>query len=74
MQDFDDVAVEYSDQGTKKFCSTGNGGPVGKEGATKETPCRALGIHVQQASTDRLTSSSWGPDESLDAHRAYRRT
>lgn len=58
VQDFDDVAVEYTDQGAKKFCSTGNGGPGGKEGATKETPYRAFGIHVQQASTDRLTSSS----------------
>jgi hypothetical protein len=35
---------------------------------------RALGIHVQRASTDRLTSSFWGPDESSDGHRASRRT
>jgi hypothetical protein len=54
--------VKDADHWAKKFCSTGNGGPGRKEGTTEETPYGALGIHVQHASTDRVTSFSWDPD------------
>jgi hypothetical protein len=74
VQHFDSVAVKDGDDGARKVSGTGNGDPGGKEGTTKEIPYGALGIHVQKASTGRVTSFSWDPDKSSSAHRATLQT
>lgn len=74
VQYLDGVAVENRDDGAKKFRSTGNGGPGGQEGATKEAPYGVISIHVRQASADRVTSFSWDLDTPSGEHRVCRRT